>query len=83
MQTGHCPWGQLLEAEDWSSDQGVPQVEDLPQEEGEFSLEYLNRFHSTHCIGKCTIIRQYFIYLSESSQPKKETFGHMSFVFAL
>lgn len=46
-------------------------MEDLPQEEGELSLKCLNMFHSTRYTGKRTNIGQYFIYLSESSQPKK------------
>lgn len=33
--TGNCVGRQLLEEEDWGGDQGVPQVEDLSQEEGE------------------------------------------------
>lgn len=91
MRTGHCPRGQLLEAEDWSGDQGVPQVEDLPQEEGEFSLECLNTVHFTQYTGKHTSIGQYIFYLSESSDPKRKKtsghvlclFGYAYFVFAL
>lgn len=47
MQSGNRPWGQLLEAEDWGGYQGVPQVENLLQEEGEFSLTPWNMFYDS------------------------------------
>lgn len=54
-------------------------MEDLLQEEGEFSLKCLNKFHSTPLARIQILVNILYICLKVHT-PRKKTFGCMSFV---